>query len=318
MGRAATHAPLEVEAADAGGVGGDDEPPDSPPRGPDARWRRAPTSTIAFNVVAFMLVPRAIPSCFASTGWALGIVALLYSTVVTYDTGILLGRVAVEQPLAVSGTYPALTAEAAGRWSASRGHSDASQARLRAAASTVVACLQHGTFYLTGVTELIYFEQYCGQLFDASPLCQWQWLLIVSLLALPVMQLPSFTSTRLAALWLGVLPLALNVGVFVFEVFRVVPWRCSPGPSYSPPTASSAFVGMTALAYAFGGHGMYPEQIREMASPREWPRVMRMTWVVLVPLYWGCGILGYAAYGDYAQANLNLNFPDGEQNKRTY
>ena len=116
----------------------------------------------------------------------------------------------------------------------------------------------------------------------------------------------------------GVLPLALNVGVFVFEVFRVVPWRCSPGPSYSPPTASSAFVGMTALAYAFGGHGMYPEQIREMASPREWPRVMRMTWVVLVPLYWGCGILGYAAYGDYAQANLNLNFPDGEQNKRTY
>jgi hypothetical protein len=41
---------------------------------------------------------------------------------------------------------------------------------------------------LTGVSELIYFEQYCGQLFATSPLCQWQWLLLVGLLSIPVLQ----------------------------------------------------------------------------------------------------------------------------------
>ena len=41
--------------------------------------------------------------------------------------------------------------------------------------------MQFATYYLTAVAELIYFEQYCGQLFARSPLCQWQWLLVVAL-----------------------------------------------------------------------------------------------------------------------------------------
>jgi hypothetical protein len=40
------------------------------------------------NNVAFMAVPRAIPACFAATGWTIGLGALAYSSVVTYDTGM--------------------------------------------------------------------------------------------------------------------------------------------------------------------------------------------------------------------------------------
>ena len=34
-----------------------------------------------------------------------------------------------------------------------------------------------------------------------------------------------------------------------------------------------------------------------------------------VPLYWLCGLVGYYAYGDFSQANINLNFPDNAANK---
>ena len=51
-----------------------------------------------------------------------------------------------------------------------------------------------------------------------------------------------------------------------------------------------------------------------MADARQWPKVMRLTYGVALPLYWGCGLLGYAAYGDFAQANINLNFPENGAN----
>jgi len=142
-------------------------------------------------------------------------------------------------------------------------------------------------------------------------------LLLVGLLCLPVLQVPSFHATRYTALLLGVIPLILNVAVFFYEVLLVQPWSCTPGPQYTqwPSSFGEAAIGLTAFAYAFGGHGLYPEQIREMTHPRRWPRVMSITYSVTLPLYWACGLLGYVAYGDFAKANVNLNFPDNLANR---
>ena len=96
----------------------------------------------------------------------------------------------------------------------------------------------------------------------------------------------------------------------------VAPWRCEPGPSYTVwPTASGAALGLSAFAYAFGGHGLYPEQLREMAKPSRWPCVMAATYAVCIPLYVLCGMLGYYAYGDASLANINVNFPDNVANR---
>lgn len=229
------------------------------------RLRRTPTWGAAMNSIAFMCVPRSVPACFAATGWPLGILGLLYSSVVTYDTGLLIGKVSALVPTCSS--FPGLAGEAGAAWAAKRGHGHEAQDRSRRLSVLTVAILQHTTYYLTGVSELIYFEQFMGQLFTASPLCQWEWLLIVGLLSLPVLQVPSFHATRFAALVLGVLPLILNVGVFLYEVALVHPWDCRPGPTYTVwPSASKAALGFTAFAYTFGGHGLYPEQLREMAE----------------------------------------------------
>lgn len=232
------------------------------------RLRQTPVWGAAVNSIAFMCVPRSIPACFAATGWPLGIFSLLYSTAVTYDTGLLIGKVCAVLPAECS-SFPGIAAEAGSAFSASQGHSGARQARWRRFAHGGVAVLQHTCYYLTGVSELIYFEQYLGQLFDTSSICQWQWLLLVGLISLPALQVgaapciraatspgmracasrlrsgsasqwlatrlvlrptsaqvPSFHATRFAALFLGVIPLVLNVAVFLYEILLVQPWCC--------------------------------------------------------------------------------------------
>ena len=149
--------------------------------------RRTPVWGATVNSISFMCVPRGIPACFAATGWPLGIVSMAYSSAVTYNTGILIGKICAVLPANCS-SFPGIAAEAGGALSASLGHDGQRQARWRRTWLLGVAVLQHSCYYLTGVSELIYFEQYLGQLFDDSPLCQWQWLLIVAAISLPAMQ----------------------------------------------------------------------------------------------------------------------------------
>ena len=133
----------------------------------------------------------------------------------------------------------------------------------------------------------------------------------------PVHQVPAFHEGRWVALLLGLLPLGFNVLVFLYEIALVRPWACTPGPSFSGgaakgPQSGRVFLGLTAFAYAFGGHGVhpnpdpdpnpnpqpsiptptptlnprpspgghgvYPEERREMKSPSSWPRVLRLTY----------------------------------------
>jgi hypothetical protein len=53
----------------------------------------------------------------------------------------------------------------------------------------------------------------------------------------------------------------------------------------------------------------FPEEIREMKDPTQWPRVVNIIYGIIVPVYLFSAVAGYGAYGGYSQANLNLNFP---------
>lgn len=51
-----------------------------------------------------------------------------------------------------------------------------------------------------------------------------------------------------------------------------------------------------------------------MSEPERWPEVMRWTYGTMVPTYFLCMCVGYYAYGDFAQSNINRNFPRGVGN----
>lgn len=53
----------------------------------------------------------------------------------------------------------------------------------------------------------------------------------------------------------------------------------------------------------------YPEEFREMKQPERWPEMVNWMYGMVVPSYLFAGFVGYAAYGGYSQANLNLNYP---------
>ena len=161
------------------------EEPQSLQAMPLERLRRAPDWAVAVNNIAFMAVPRSIPANFVATGWVIGSLALVYSSIVTYDTGLLIGQLCESSG---ASSFPELAAEAMGRFSARHGWPEGRRARGRRLAHGLTLSMQFATYYLAEVCELIYFEQYFGQIFGASPLCQWQWLLVGALIALPVMQ----------------------------------------------------------------------------------------------------------------------------------
>ena len=239
----------------------------------------------------------------------------VYCTVATYWTGVVIGRAYNAHPALK--TYPDMAAEAFARlrlWHVGGAAGDAqAEARLthswRKRGRRLVVAMQFVTYYLDTVTQMIYVAQYFGQLVPGNKICQWMWLLVVWGISVPIMQIPTFHASR----WIIVPAMAvlmLSVALFLGEVVVVGAWNCQPGPSYGRVTPRSIFVSLAAFAYAYGGHGMFPEALREMKSPKQWPAVMGWTYAAMVPIYIVCMIPGYYAYGDFAQANINLNFPD--------
>jgi amino acid permease len=129
----------------------------------------------------------------------------------------------------------------------------------------------------------------------------------------PRPQAPNFGESSVSV-FVAFICLLLNVATFLGEVATYQPWNCEPGPVYLQPSVGQTFIGFTAFAYAFGGHGMYPEEVREMRNPKEWPKVVNFTYVTVCSMYAICAYVGYYAYGTAARANLNSNFPNNALN----
>jgi amino acid permease len=105
--------------------------------------------------------------------------------------------------------------------------------------------------------------------------------------------------------------LTLSVGVFTYEVLHRTPWKsCAIKPQFPAVSARSKFVSLANFAYAYGGHGLYPEEMSEMQEPERWPEVMNWSYFISAPVYLFVGALGYRSYGASTEADINLNFPN--------
>eukprot|EP00242_Pyramimonas_sp_CCMP2087_P015591 CAMPEP_0198202528 /NCGR_PEP_ID=MMETSP1445-20131203/5701_1 /TAXON_ID=36898 /ORGANISM="Pyramimonas sp., Strain CCMP2087" /LENGTH=561 /DNA_ID=CAMNT_0043873495 /DNA_START=248 /DNA_END=1933 /DNA_ORIENTATION=- len=271
---------------------------------------RTPIWNLVVNGVTYMAAPMAMPSIMAQANWYWGTAALLYSSIVTYHTGLLIGDICLANPHIDS--YPKLVEEGMHKLVAVIDPEKAAKGGARKwtrIAFWATLWVQFMTYYLDTVAQIIYVEQYFGELLPGSPICQWKWLLITWVISIPVMQIPTLHSSRYVCLFALGCVLATTFSIFA-EVYVVQPWNCLPGPSYPKTSPMRLFTGFAGMAYAFGGHGIFPEEIREMKEPEKWPIVMNWTYGIIVPMYLACSFVGYYAYGGYAQANLNLNFPD--------
>ena len=190
--------------------------------------------------------------------------------------------------------------------------------RARDATRKAVHVVQFLTFYLDAVCQLVYLAQYLAMLTKAMKVrgfygvgwCQSFSLLIVSILLLPVVQLPTFHDSA-KFVYFAIGTLTLSVGVFTYEVLHRTPWKsCAIKPQFPAVSARSKFVSLANFAYAYGGHGLYPEEMSEMQEPERWPEVMNWSYFISAPVYLFVGALGYRSYGASTEADINLNFPN--------
>ena len=266
---------------------------------------------MVLNAVVYMAAPMSMPATMKESGWVWGTILFTHGSVVTLQTGYLIGALVVANP--ACDTYPALA-----EYVFQMLHPDRARAKvLGNFGRRLCMGLQFSTYYLDVVAQLLYCVQYLDQLSPDSPrwpLCQWSWFIVVYLLCLPMVAITNMSESRWTAIPCMVALLAM-VMTLVGEVATTRPWDCRPGPRYTPPSASSVFVSLSAWAYGFGGHGMFPEMVREMREPKDWNKVLGYTYLIVVPMYGLCSYLGYYAYGDFAMANINLNFQDNLLNR---
>ncbi|KAL3918956.1 MAG: hypothetical protein SGPRY_005808 [Prymnesium sp.] len=254
---------------------------------------------LVLNTVLYMASPMSMPATFAAAGWVWGNIFLVYSSIITYNTGLLLGDICSRMPHL--GSFPAIAAKCGGK-----------------SMMWLVIFMQFLTFWIDSSAQMLYCAQYLGLLFPSLNVCQSHWLIVVATATLPLMQVPTYHESRWFALPTFCV-LVLVLGVFFYEADLVAPWRCSEEqldahhPSYPEPPLRSILLSGSAFAYAFGGHGMFPEEIRELRDKSDWNRVvMPWSYAIIVPMYISTSVMGFYVWGggeNGANANINSNFP---------
>lgn len=52
------------------------------------------------------------------------------------------------------------------------------------------------------------------------------------------------------------------------------------------------------LSYIYGGHSLFPSLYTAMKNPKQYPRVLDLTFAIVCTLYAAMAVLGYLAFGD--------------------
>ena len=271
--------------------------------------QQSPSWGVALNCIVYMFAGMSAPATMASSGYFFGTLMLTYSFVSTYYTGELLGLLCKRFPEAHS--YPKLLGVSVKKGLQRLGLKES----LWYGEGAVLGCivLQFFAYYFDTIAQLLYVSQYFDQLVPQSKICQWLWLVITFFLVLPLLLVPGFSESR----WIAVpsfMGIVVMVAIFVAEIVVTEPHKCHPGPHFDKPSAYSIFLSLSAFAYMFGGHGMFPEMIREMKQPEQFNSVLKWTYGFVMITYIICAYLGYWAYGSAVQANINLSWPENTMN----
>lgn len=257
--------------------------------------RRASLNTTIINGLAVMFGAQQLPYAMGQMGWAFGLGALGVSTVSTYFSGRLIGFICVEKK---ARSYPEMGLLAfgePGRWG-------------------VVAAQWLG-YFLTGVVQIAYSGATYQQTLRGTPLqdalCTQGWMLVTVCMLLPCVQVPSFQEA--APLSFAVVGAqVVGLAIFYYQISKYGPYDAAPQlPCYDKYTVGSGLAALSNMAFTFGGHGVFPEQIREMRDPRQFHRAFNYMYAFVAPFYFGTAAAGFYAFGNAAAANPLENLRDG-------
>lgn len=266
---------------------------------PDAQETQKPrdaTKTdIALNVVSVICFPLGVPYAMGQSGWWAGSIFLFYSAVSTYVNTLLLGEICVK--FRNLNSYPAIAEKAFGETYGSL-------------ARVLTSSVQWIGFFFLVVYNLVMLGEYMSILDISSGVCQQQYIIGSALVLAILGQIPTWKDLA----WLAMVFLTITLFGLITLIDEAFEGHDSD-PDYSSITFSSIINGMTAMAFAYGGAGMFPEMIQEMKDPADFngpTGSLSQAYVVIVPSYVLAGVVGFWAFGTACSGNIVENFPDNK------
>ncbi|CAK0819136.1 unnamed protein product [Prorocentrum cordatum] len=265
---------------------------------------RKKNSGFSFFIIstAFTLGLVFSPSTLGSAGWYWGTAFWIYSIGSTWLSGIILGHCVMDAAeRGVESTYPALVEDSFG-----------------SAGWYFAASMQILTYYMVNVSLLVNVADWCLLAYNGlhelsggnsvqRDVCLWQLLLAAGLVTALLAQIRTFRHLLPFAL-LSLLSSIIRWLLLFYQVgYGDLVATCHP--SFAGVTFKSVLNSLATTAFLFGGHGLFPEEIRELRRPRSYFPALHGTYVLLVTVYISNTYVAYAVWGQWTSADNQFNWP---------
>lgn len=238
-----------------------------------------------------------LPAAMANLGWVVGVISSLVFGVLSVYAALLLSRVRNE-------LYS--SAESFADLALSTGGKD-------------FAVFTRGTVLVTWATLLPYYLLACseslGALFPEAPLKMYHWAFIVAgLLILPIQSRSLHELSGLA------LASTLSIVVAVTIILVSLVQEASNGPPAGAThslwipegtSAMSVFGHLSSFTFAYQGHSVMLEIMREMAAPSDFHKAALLANGIMITVYTSTSVVGYAAFGHSVAGFLPDSLPNG-------
>jgi len=102
-----------------------------------------------------------------------------------------------------------------------------------------------------------------------------------------------------------------RVGIMYYQIgSRDLMSTCTP--SFEGVTPMTTFNSLATTGLLFGGHGMFPEEIREMKRPESYFGALHSAYVIMIVVYLSNTYVAYAVWGDWTAGDNQFNWPLNE------
>ncbi|GBG28019.1 Amino acid transporter AVT1B [Hondaea fermentalgiana] len=263
-------------------------------------WGVSPWYTFVIVTAAFTTDNIAGPYAFQQSGWIAGTLFFIFGVATSYYTGRLLGNQSI--PEQDEASYPKITERAFGVC----GHYFALTMQVLSYFTLVVVLLVKLGLWMSLAARHVNEE---------NRLCI-STLIVVSAAILAVLvQTPTFSHVMpLAALSIAISLLRLIL-IYVQMSSYEMGTNCSPTYEIPEEEAGSQvltfFRGLSTFMWMLGGHGMFPEEIREMREPqRHFYKALNWSFVIIVAQYVLTIVPTYFVWGAWTSPLLVDNLPD--------
>ena len=242
------------------------------------------------SIFSMMFFPLGAGPAFRYTGWVPGLGMLTYAAISSYLSGHLLGEMCMEGGEGLD-SYPKLAKRAFGN-----------------TGEYLIGSVQSVLYFSCGVFNIAFMPANIRQIVDTR-LTNVQLMGITWIGMAAGSQLPTYHDTFPICVLSAIIS-TLNAMLQVIVILVFQPNLHAENETKMFGTLTSTLSALPAISYVFGGHGVFPEEVRELKSPSTFKAVLKMLYASAAPIYYLCSVYTYYTYGDTIQGNVLANWPE--------